>query len=488
MILRRHISFIAWILLLVLCGTGAAGGYDGWTQFPNMNVVTSLAESESEIFIGTTGGIRRFDRFFGQWKPPITTSHGLPSNRVRSLAYDVTTGELLVDTLDGSGAWHPQLESFHFGGGVDADLSPPIRIPPVVPPFGYYIEGHRIIGPRENYPITSAIIDSWDTLWLGTAGLGVGKARLADEQLEFFRYGPIEANVTALAIQGDDLWIGGGDLYRPRSHGITRYNTALEEWGYLEPETRSRALGDLRITDILPQEDHIWFSTRRGLVRYHLSRERWDVYPLPRSHPGGVHSLVRDGNRIWMGTEAGLALYDTQADSIRLVDDSKTFKIHGLSADRQTVWAATDQGLYRCNRGSATWKPVGGVMEITRRPALAVTAGAGGVWAAIESPPRVIHLDLEDPDSVGVRSTSMPAVWGSRHISIQADSARVWVGTEQGLLRLDRRRDEWKQFTADDGLLGEEVQILLLEGDALWIGTSEGLTRYRWSEDFFESN
>ena len=100
MILRRHISFIAWILLLVLCGTGAAGGYDGWTQFPNMNVVTSLAESESEIFIGTTGGIRRFDRFFGQWKPPITTSHGLPSNRVRSLAYDVTTGELLVDTLD----------------------------------------------------------------------------------------------------------------------------------------------------------------------------------------------------------------------------------------------------------------------------------------------------------------------------------------------------------------------------------------------------
>jgi ligand-binding sensor domain-containing protein len=62
------------------------------------------------------------------------------------------------------------------------------------------------------------------------------------------------------------------------------------------------------------------------------------------------------------------------------------------------------------------------------------------------------------------------------------------VGTEQGLLRLDRRRDEWKQFTADDGLLGEEVQILLLEGDALWIGTSEGLTRYRWSEDFFESN
>ena len=59
---------IRW-LLIPLCLFAASlhlDAYDRevWTSFPNMNSVTSLAEGETQIFVGTTGGIRRYDRFY----------------------------------------------------------------------------------------------------------------------------------------------------------------------------------------------------------------------------------------------------------------------------------------------------------------------------------------------------------------------------------------------------------------------------------------
>ena len=61
---------------------------------------------------------------------------------------------------DGSLAYRASMP----GGRPPAHLHNPRsvpQIPPVFPPFGYYLDEHQVIGPRRNYAITDVLIDSW---------------------------------------------------------------------------------------------------------------------------------------------------------------------------------------------------------------------------------------------------------------------------------------------------------------------------------------
>ena len=55
----------------------------------------------------------------------------------------------------------------------------------------------------------------------------------------------------------------------------------------------------------------------------------------------------------------------------------------------------------------------------------------------------------------------------------------MWVGSEKGLSFVDKRTDVWKGFySPEDGLSGNFVNALLVQGEALWIGTNAGMTRF----------
>ncbi|MDA0747530.1 MAG: hypothetical protein O2954_13500, partial [bacterium] len=106
----------AYIFFLYLALPISVQAFDrnAWTVYPSMNYVTSLAEGDQQIFVGTTGGIRRYDRFYRRWLPPVTTLDGLPDNRIYDLAYDPNTGDLWFDTPSGAARWLSRLESVSF--------------------------------------------------------------------------------------------------------------------------------------------------------------------------------------------------------------------------------------------------------------------------------------------------------------------------------------------------------------------------------------
>jgi len=57
------------------------------------------------------------------------------------------------------------------------------------------------------------------------------------------------------------------------------------------------------------------------------------------------------------------------------------------------------------------------------------------------------------------------------------DNVTLWVGTPGGLLRLDRVTRRRRMFTTLEGLPGDSVESLVLDGHSIWIGTSSGITR-----------
>jgi len=63
-------------------------------------------------------------------------------------------------------------------------------------------------------------------------------------------------------------------------------------------------------------------------------------------------------------------------------------------------------------------------------------------------------------------------------VSLAANQDRLFVGSERGLSVLDKKTEKWMTFfSAKEGLAGNFVNSLLLDGDFLWIGTNAGINR-----------
>ncbi|MDA0748580.1 MAG: hypothetical protein O2954_18840, partial [bacterium] len=357
-----------------------------------------------------------------------------------------------------------------------------VEIPPVSLPYGYYLQNGWIRGPRQSYAITDALIDSWRVLWIGTRGLGVGRADLSDRQLEFHQYGPIAPNITALARDGDAIWFGGTSFGPDGARGITRYNLAEETWQYFESD-RIIGLDDDRVYTILPDTADVWFGTLSGLVRYNRKHDRWLTYRVNRHSSGRVTALARAGNRLWIGTEEGLAVFDTQADTIRIVGGSERFNIRVLATGPKYIWAGTDYGLFRCPLNDVVWTPARSQNGLTNNRINGLMVRDNDVWATVESPAALIRLAR--PDTVWQRFP-LSEVGGIQRVSIAADTSRVWLGTDLGAFRFDIGPKLWTQYTRSDGLTYERVQAVLLDGHFVWFGTEQGASRYHWTEDLFE--
>ena len=480
--MRTCLTFLT--LLLLFANPIFAYDRETWTSFTNMNYVTSLSEGDNVIYIATTGGIRRYDKFTKTFLSPLTTLDGLPDNRVQRLAFDQNTGDLWFETPSGGGRWISRLDIMSLVGQTPAILRKPKlqeHLPSVVMPFGYYLEPNRIRGPRQDYPVTETLIDAWGDFWLGTWGLGVGRADMRDEQLSFLRYGPLEENVTAIARDGDAIWFGGEDTYRAPARGITRYHTKSKTWEYFEA-AQIIGLDNPQITTILPDSANIWFGTHRGLTRYNRKENRWFTYRDSRQW-GRVTALARGHRRLWIGTQSGMAVLNLKDDALRLVKGSENFRITTLVTGPKNIWAGTRFGLYKCPREDIVWHPAQDPDNHTQRSIVALSVSQDKLWAATDAPPGLIRLNA--PDSTW-SEFPLSEVGGSQYVAVTADTSRVWVATDMGAFRLNLNDQLWKSFTPTDGLIHDRVQALLLEDEYVWFGTAQGVSRFHWAKDFFE--
>jgi ligand-binding sensor domain-containing protein len=58
----------------------------------------------------------------------------------------------------------------------------------------------------------------------------------------------------------------------------------------------------------------------------------------------------------------------------------------------------------------------------------------------------------------------------------------VWVGSRNGAARFEKESNKWLVYTTQDGLINDSVQALMPDGDYMWFGTTEGVTRFYWND------
>ncbi|MFQ5904972.1 MAG: hypothetical protein ACE5JA_00195 [bacterium] len=146
---------------------------------------------------------------------------------------------------------------------------------------------------------------------------------------------------------------------------------------------------------------------------------------------------VEDEGILWVGTAGyGVFKYDIRTlENTHLLMGLMGSRVDAMWLDGETFWfgnAGEDaEGITRWLQGSDSW----------------------------------VYYD--DKRDVGLFSSRVGA--------IAADTNHVWMGTEGGLSRFDKKKEVFKTFTIFDGLPANEVTAVCVNGDSLWVGTSFGL-------------
>ena len=397
---------------------GTACRFESIARLPA--VVRSLSQgSDGRIWIGTTDGLIEFD---GNRFRTYTPAQGLTNGVINAVAEDAARN-LWIGADAGGASKLPShgFVSFREGDGLRQDYVTSIS----------ESRGGRL-RVRGRWPV----INEFDGERFISKDL-----RIAGESGHLKDY-----DYDILEDRAGEFWVG-----TPK--GLFRFADA--EDGPPVGRTRPKLIQALApglpaayvVPSLVDSRGDIWMTTQvdsaRRVVRWQRSTDRFQQFPEAdvQSRPYGSLRFVEDRTgAIWFGSDRGLARRrDGQFNRIDIDDSHKALTVTGLHVDGHgRLWVGTrGAGLYRSDDPAA------------ERPRFRRYTKARN-------------------------ELSSETVW-----CITDDGARyIYVGTPQGVDRLEPDTAEFKHFSVADGLAGSEVISAFRDREGgVWFGTFSGVSR-----------
>jgi PAS domain S-box-containing protein len=347
--------------------------------------------------------------------------------------------------------------------------------------------------------VTAMVQDPQGFAWVGTQG---GLHRYDGQRFVAWRHDPRDPGglpdsfVTALAIDGDALWIGTYSQYVVRldlADGRFRHYR-VDDPGAAAPGGADAGARH-QIRALLPQAGRLWVGTAAGLERLDPRTGSRDiVLRLDETAAAAPwQSLAIDGEgALWYGSGAGLYRVGPRGGIARI---GPAEPVRHLARDgRGRLWVARGDGLHRLSDSS---RDLVRAWPLDGSPVL--------VQAVVEAPDRHLWLSVPglglvrfEPASgtVSARVEENAAIPGSLHenavTTLMLDrGGMLWAGgSYRGVAIADPRGARFPYFT--DIVSGSAVESSVRslapdERGGLWIGTDPGqLLRLSLSSGRFE--
>ncbi len=410
---------------------------------PHNNVTAILQTRDGYIWVGTEGGLSRFNGFeFTTYSTENTPA--LRSNDFSALA-ETRDGSLWLGTVGGG------LVRFRNG-----------EFTPFTTKNGLASDS-----------VTSLLEDREGTLWIGTEGGGV--SRLRDGRFQSFTPREGLASLMVLAIVQD----ARGGVWFGTDAGIShwdgnRFRNYTSEQGW--PQDIRALLWD--------RAGRLWAGTTgAGLIRAELETDgslRLTKISPARGLPNNPIYCLREDSEgtLWVGMlRAGVGrLKDGVFSTFTKVDGLSSNDVFSLWEDREgNMWAGT----------------IGGGLNRLSEPTVSVLGDAAGL-----TKPAVLGLfqDREGAFWLGSNGggvtrykngvlTNFSTDQGLPNplvFSIAQDRAGdIWLGTRRGLSQLHNGRVV-RNYTTQDGLPNDVVRVVYSDRQGqIWIGTRGGLAHWK---------
>ncbi len=432
---------------------------------PQISVQAIAQDQRGYLWVGTQGGLARFDGIrFVTYTPDDTPA--LPGIFIRTL-YPDAAGKLWIGTYKGlavyDGNAFATIAVARHGDETVLDILAINEVDGrlvVASNHGLYALQDGVLKHQADSPaITQSLLLRADGLWIGSAG-GVYRLKGKDSQFLALPTGLENTLVSSLVDAQGRIWAG-------TSQGLYVYYR-----GVWSPASTKPELQDAPITMLLEDHDHnLWVAGNAGIAKFH----RGELAELvPDSDPNGFRSVLsafedREGN-LWLGSQwNGLTrLWNGWTKRYSSAQGLTEPLVWSLSkAPDGAIWVGTNNGLSVLRDGR--FQAVLAGTQLPHPHAYNLMADADRIWVGtrrglvwyrngkVERPP--LFEPMANAQINGI---------------VRSRSGAVWIPTSDGLFRL--RNDKLDRFGAEQGLHDARVRLVqeLADGRML-VGTQDGL-------------
>ena len=441
---------------------------DNTPAFRDNNIFCLTVASDNSLWIGSEGGglILYRDGVFRAF----SAAEGLTNAFVRTIQED-SKGQLWIGTDDGL---------FRLVSGRLQRVDGTAKVPSLaVHAMHEDRAGHLWVGGSRLFKLdgevaveyrmegeasqnrVKSIVDTEDgTLWVGTVS---GLQRMAPEAGGFRRVNEFNVTVRFLRETSDGrLWIGtiGRGLYI-YSHGRFSEMTAPAR---LPSNTVLNLFEDV--------EQNIWVGTQAGMLR--LSKTPVKTVALPDASDSDAETVYQDANgSIWIAA-ANLFRFQNGQSALYRFPVIAGVRVRNVFRDREgTLWVGTDgRGVYhQIGKRFVHYTTAQGLVNNFIRAFL--QSRDGSVWIATDegvtrwTRGKLFSYQMKD----GLCYFSTRSILEDRN-------GDIWIGTDRGVSRLHDGR--FQVDAAVQALREEKVWAIHQDSDgAIWFGTRTG-GLYRW--------
>ena len=432
---------------------------------PSVNSIFCLFRArDGSLWIGTEGGglLHLKQNSFTSY----SNAQGLTDGFVRSILED-SRGTVWVGTDNGL---------FQVEGAavkrVDVGGSAPIAVHGIAEDRqgGVWVGGSRLLrianGQIRYFSLpgsyssnrVKAILQTADgTVWVGTVG---GLERMVHGRFE--RVPEILGTVRALKQTADGtLWIGtiGNSLWTYKDGAFTHLNSLLPSSTVLQ---------------IFEDDSHqVWLGLQDGLVR--LSRTPVRVVPLPGGPDADFETISgnRDGD-LWVVASGVYRIHNGVARPVQLPELPKVMVRNVFRSRSGDLWVGTDgSGAYRITQKGVVHYSAPGELSNNFIRAFFETQ-RGDTWIGTDE--GVSRITTQGVQKYGMKEG---LVYFSTRSILEDRVGDVWIGTDQGLSHW--RNNTFIQDIATEALKREKIWSIYEDrSGTLWFGTRDhGLFCFR---------
>ncbi len=450
------------------------------------NVSWITTQGNDVWFASRENGISRFDKVTGEWTI-YKQADFLADNDVRDIAKDAD-GKLWIATVSGLSVYSPQERTWEViskEDGLPTNYVMAVGITNLPPE----INQKEIENQQNDIPNNASI-------WIGTAR-GLGSFSQFGGQWNIHRPEQGEAFVTAVASVGldSDSQINTNQVWLGTNLGPATYNLDTKKWTQLKfPETPLNPL----ITSVQIHNQYAWFGGVNGIWRCSITDAQLQNMSEGLSNRS-VNTILAKDNTLWIGTQEGLAKFDSVKQrwiSISFDDTAKTklssSSITALAYHDGVLWIGTPKGLGKYTIAKKKWETC--KIRYNIRDIICDTHEK--IWLATS----IGLVEYNIPDEREVFHQSLPVrqpLVETQVSHIMFDGDYIWFSNWKssrngGILRYHRPTQTWQRFTRFDifkSTMKKTMTVLrwtYVDKEAVWFTTDYGALRYDKAKDTWQ--